>query len=149
MAKFLDSENREILHKEIDLVQSVISRMASNSFMLKGWMITLVSVILALNKDTIVATDYAYFNAGLVFVIAGFWYLDGFYLHLERCYRRLYAHRIALRKEGDLSNLYSLDYRPFVEKETVFKVCRSKTLGFFYGIPFFLLSCLLVYNYCN
>ena len=30
----------EIIHKEIDLIQSCISRMANNSFLLKGWLIS-------------------------------------------------------------------------------------------------------------
>ena len=29
--------DNEIIHKEIDLIQSCISRMANNSFLLKGW----------------------------------------------------------------------------------------------------------------
>lgn len=36
------SNNTEILHKEIDIIQNCISRMASNSFLIKGWFITLI-----------------------------------------------------------------------------------------------------------
>jgi len=46
-------DNTEILHKEIDLIQGIINRMANNSFLLKGWIISLIAVILALTKDTI------------------------------------------------------------------------------------------------
>lgn len=39
---------REDKHKYMDLVQGVINRMASNSFALKGWAVTLVAGIFAL-----------------------------------------------------------------------------------------------------
>ena len=48
--------DRDILHKEIDLIQSCITRMASNSFMLKGWAISIVAVVLALADKLIGAT---------------------------------------------------------------------------------------------
>lgn len=35
-------DNEKILLKEIDLAQDVIKRMANNSFIIKGWTITLV-----------------------------------------------------------------------------------------------------------
>lgn len=36
-------------YKHMDYIQSVISRMASNSFYLKGWNITIIAVIVALS----------------------------------------------------------------------------------------------------
>lgn len=39
--------------KHLDLIQGIINRMASNSFMLKGWAVTLMVGIFALaSKDT-------------------------------------------------------------------------------------------------
>ena len=40
--------SNETLHKEIDLIQACVTRMANNSFLLKGWAISIVAVILAL-----------------------------------------------------------------------------------------------------
>ena len=43
--------NNKITH--LEMVQGIINRMASNSFMLKGWAVTLVAGIFALaSKDT-------------------------------------------------------------------------------------------------
>ena len=44
--------NRAILEKEIDLIQACINRMAQNSFMVKGWAITLIAVVLALLPES-------------------------------------------------------------------------------------------------
>ncbi len=41
----------ENLHKEIDLIQGVIARMAQNAFYAKGWSVSLSAVLLALGKD--------------------------------------------------------------------------------------------------
>ena len=36
------------LHKEIDLIQNCINRMANNSFILKGWVVSILAVVLSL-----------------------------------------------------------------------------------------------------
>lgn len=41
--------DNDVLHKEIDLIQACITRMASNSFLLKGWAVSIIAVILALS----------------------------------------------------------------------------------------------------
>ncbi len=72
--------------KHLELVQGVINRMASNSFMLKGWAVTLVAGLFALaGKDM----DKLYFLVAYVPIII-FWGLDAYYLLQERLYRSLY-----------------------------------------------------------
>lgn len=72
--------------KHLEMIQGVINRMGSNSFLLKGWTVTLVSALFALAaKET--NTIFFWF-AYLPVVI--FWGLDGYYLSLERRFRRLY-----------------------------------------------------------
>lgn len=72
--------------KHLELVQGVINRLANNSFMLKGWAVTLVAGIFVLaEKDT----DKLYFLVAYIPVIA-FWGIDAYYLLQERLYRSLY-----------------------------------------------------------
>ena len=60
--------------------------MSTNSFFIKGWMVTLVSALFALAaKDS----DPRYVLV-TYFAIPIFWLLDGFYPSQERQYRRLY-----------------------------------------------------------
>lgn len=93
-----------VIHKEIDLIQSIINRMAQNSFMLKGWVITIFVAVIALN----VQTERFIQNLTLSIFPLAFWYIDAYYLYIERKYRRLYENRIILRKSGNSDNLYSL-----------------------------------------
>lgn len=101
-------EKLEILHKEIDLIQAVITRMAQNSFYMKGWCITLVAAIFSLSEKVGTVKDV---SMPLAIMSAFFWMLDTNYLSLEKKYRGLYAwvleHRLA---KDDYVNLYSLDY---------------------------------------
>ncbi len=68
------------------LIQGVISRMASNSFLLKGWVVTILAAILALGT----ANHSAWFVAIGFLPTTMFWCLDSYYLRQERLYRALY-----------------------------------------------------------
>lgn len=72
--------------KHLEFIQTIITRMANNSFMIKGWTITILTAIFLLaNKDT---------NSSFVFVALiptiFFFFLDAYYLQIERKYRKLY-----------------------------------------------------------
>ena len=43
----------EEIHKEIDLIQACITRMAQNSFKIKGWFVSIYTVILALLPEKV------------------------------------------------------------------------------------------------
>ena len=98
-------ENKTILEKEIDLIQSCISRMAQNSFVIKGWLITLVTVILALLPDKV---DVKILCGVVIVATLCFWYLDAYFLRLERLYRWKYEWVITNRGNS-LSHLYDLN----------------------------------------
>ena len=141
--------DKQTLHKEIDLIQSVITRMANNSFLLKGWMISIIVAVLALTKDTLVTNDIEYLSIVLLLPLVTFWYLDAFFLHKEKCYRELYKWVIENRANCN-DHLYSLDYSRFKEKvDSIGKIMFSKTLRTFYGISFLILVFISIYNLIN
>lgn len=72
--------------KHLEMLQSVITRMGNNSFLIKGWSVTLLSAILVLTaKDKIFAMGWI-----ALIPIVIFWLLDGFFLRQERLFRKLY-----------------------------------------------------------
>lgn len=146
MAENLNNDKKEVLHKEIDLIQDVIKRMANNSFLLKGWMISIVVGVLALTKDTLVTDDITYLSLILCLPLIVFWYLDAFFLHKEKCYRKLYDWVIANRKTND-DYQYSLNYERFEsEVKSVLRLMFSNTLFPFYGITALILISITIYN---
>jgi hypothetical protein len=134
----------ETLHKEIDLIQMVITRIANNSFLLKGWLITLISVILAFSKDSIVIDNITYLSLVLCLPVLIFWYLDAYFLHKEKCYRELYDWVIENRgKTSDY--LYSLDYTRFKKKvKSTRYLMSSNTLVPIYGSTVFVLISIFI-----
>ena len=87
---------KETKSKHIDLVQAIITRMAQNSFVIKGWMITIVvGLFLFLQNDNLQNNFLIY-----LFPIIGFWLLDSYYLWQERLYRKLYGSVISNLKES-------------------------------------------------
>jgi hypothetical protein len=80
----------------LELVQGIITRMATNSFLLKGWSITLVAALFALaEKDTNLN-----FAILALFPALSFWGLDAYYLRQERLFRKLYRAICSTGGEG-------------------------------------------------
>lgn len=74
--------------KHLEMIQLIIARMASNSFMLKGWSVTLLVGFLAvIDKSQI--EHYGWVS---LVPITLFWLLDAYFLHQERLFRKLYDH---------------------------------------------------------
>lgn len=77
---------RENKRKHLEFIQGVVNRLSTNSFLLKGWSVGLVSALFAL----------AAHNSNAKFVFLSyvpafmFWGLDGYCLWQERLYRRLF-----------------------------------------------------------
>ena len=79
--------------KHIEFIQSNIARMNQCSFQMKGWMITVVTALLALfaasiNEETGIGNTAFIFVAIVPTMI--FWILDAYYLQQERKFRGIY-----------------------------------------------------------
>ncbi|MCX6732897.1 MAG: hypothetical protein NTV98_05145 [Candidatus Roizmanbacteria bacterium] len=96
--------------KHLDFIQIIITRMAVNSFLLKGWTITLIAGVFALSaKDS----DHRYILIAYFPVII-FWFLDGYYLYEERLFRSVYDH---VRKLDEKDIDFSMKTSSFKEKK--------------------------------
>ena len=83
--------------KHLEMIENVIERMGNNSFQLKGWAVTLVSIIGALAARE---TDKRFFLIAFVPLIA-FWAIDSFYLQTERKYKELYK-KVQFKKKEEI-----------------------------------------------
>lgn len=83
--------------KHLEFIQNTIIRMSTNSFIIKGWLITLNSAVYVLSaKDSNSSYIWVTF-----FAIPIFWYLNGYFLSQERKYRSLYD-KVRLIKEKNI-----------------------------------------------
>lgn len=132
------------LHKEIDLIQACISRMASNSFLLKGWAISIIAVVLTLADKSV---EPAIMSLLVLIPLMSFWYLDAFFLRTEMMYRMMYEWVLASRMAGDQSKLYDLNPRRFEkEVDSLLSVMWSITLRWFYGLPASITIVIIIYQ---
>ena len=120
------AERKEYLIKEVEITQSIIKRMSSNSFLIKGWTITLVVGVLLLNGNR------AHIIIAFIPLLM-FWSLDAYFLRQERMYRKLYEWIIKNRLKTD-EHLFDLNAYHFRDEvPSRLKVMFSSTLLLFYG----------------
>jgi len=112
--------------KHLEFIQAAIARMATNSFLFKGWAITI-----AAGLSAFAAVESR--KALLVIALAStflFWGLDGYYLWLERGFVELHK-QVASKSEADV------DFSMAVDKQHAacrwFRTCWRPHLWIFYG----------------
>ena len=112
--------------EHLKMLQAVITRMAGNSFLIKGWCVTLVSALIALS-----AKDAKYMVLVAFLPVLMFWWLDAFFLRQERLFRKLYDH---VRENSEDESDFSMNTQIVETKVTSLGgVARSTTLQWFYG----------------
>jgi len=129
--------------KHLEIVQQVITRMATNSFFLKGWSVTLLSAILA-----IAVKEGLYRMVAISFLpFLMFWILDGYFLHQERLYRKLWD-RLRVEEQETPTN-FSMNTAEVAQEVTSwFGVIFSKTLLLFHGVLLAVLVVIVVFTFC-
>lgn len=95
-------ENGENKRCHLQMIQSVVDRLAGDSFRMKEWSIVLVSALLALsvNRGQATIAPIAFIPALL------FWILDAYFLRQERLFRALY-NVVRMKSESDID--FSMD----------------------------------------
>lgn len=124
----------EKMFKHLEFIQNTISRMASNSFMLKGWCVTIIAALVALS---IKESDFRLYLFTIVPTIA-FWLLDSYYLLQEKLFRHLY-NDVRVKDEQNVD--FSFDTSCYRQRESYIKIVfnNGSTAGFY--LP---LICLLL-----
>lgn len=117
----------EAKFKHLEFIQAVVSRLAANSFSLRGWTVVVVSALFALS-----ASDSRPVFASLALLPAiAFWLLDGYFLRQDRLYRRLYD-RVRTMPPEDID--FSMDTSVVSEGASSWLAATfSKTLVAFHG----------------
>jgi hypothetical protein len=116
------------LIKHLEMIQAVVARLAGNSFLIKGWALTVSATLYGFAVDRA-----AWGLAAMGVLVSGiFWYLDSFYLRGERMHRRLYDD--ARLADGAIPP-FSLDTRRYHGQVSRLGTFLSVTLVTFYVMP--------------
>jgi len=124
--------------KHLDFIQSVIARMAHNSFLLKGWAVTLVGALFALSQKDI--------SSGItviaILLTMMFWFLDAFYLSKEHLFR-LHYDNVRLKEPDEIDFSMTPTQTDSSYTNLVVKL-TSPTQMYFYGV---LVLIIVLFNY--
>jgi len=113
--------------RHLEMIQGIINRMASNSFLLKSWSVVLVSALFVLSaKEANTSFIYLAFFPAL-----SCWELDGYFLWKERLFRELYD---KVRKMDESEIDFSMNTSAISKKvKPWICITFSKTLRIFHG----------------
>ena len=114
----MDQQAFEKQIKHLEFIQGVITRMNSNSFNMKGWMITIVAAFLAVFAASQDCNELYLILAVIPTLL--FWLLDSYYLRMEKQYRSLF-NDVKANKKTD----FDMDASQY--KECYCSVIFSKT----------------------
>ena len=115
--------------RHLELIQSIVTRLATNSFVAKGWALTIAGAIYGFAASHL---NPWIASAGLLPTL-GFWWLDAYFLLHERLFRCLYNDA---QRPSTSVELFSMNIRAYKngENKTWPSVLFSITLIVFYGI---------------
>lgn len=123
----------------LEMIQTIISRMNNCSFVIKGWAIAVITVLLGLNIKN---TNIQLYLITMVLIII-LWFLDGFFISQERRYRSLYDE---IRKSSNETD-FSMDTKLFSKgKNSWIRGIFSKTLILYYIPLIFIMIILLIFK---
>lgn len=118
--------------KHLEFLQAAVTRLAGNSFLLKGWGTTLALAVLVLESK--VGLGKVAWLAMLVLV--AFWMLDGYYLVQERRFRALYD--FVRLSDEDLR--FTMDVKLAKHLPHYAGASSSFTVAWFWGILFLVVT---------
>lgn len=117
----------EAKFKHLDYIQAAIGRMATNSFLFKGWAITIAAALSAFGA---VKSKEALLAVGLITTFM-FWAMDAYYLWLERGFVNLHK-LVATKNESDIDFSMQIDKSRYAWRWL--KTCFRPHLILFYGV---------------
>lgn len=137
----MNIDREKILVEEVKVAQEIIKRMASNSFNVKTWTITLIVATLLFKGDN----NHIF----IAFIpLIAFWYLDAYYLQQERLFRKVHDWIVSYRLEQD-DKLFDISPARFKNKgQSVCRIMFSITTLPFYGSIFGMLLMYLIIIFC-
>lgn len=127
--------------KHLEFIHNTINRMSTNSFIIKGWCITIFAAVYTLAaKDA----DKSY-NLINYLIVPIFWYLNAYFLQLERKYRILYD-KVRIIDDASINFSMDISLSDFNSPKTSINSCFfSKSLWPLY-IILLLANAILIYK---
>ena len=112
--------------KHLELVQAIIARQAQNSFIIKGWAITVITLVFAITEAEN-SNPYDFLIAIVPTMV--FWYMDALYHQQERKFRKLHeAISKDIREGTNEVELFKIDMNGYLDQvPSLLRTALSRT----------------------
>lgn len=126
--------------KHLEFIQGVVNRLSTNSFLLKGWTVVIVTALLSFS----VSENSTALGLFAFVPLVMFWGLDGYFLWEERKYRKHYD---SVRTGSTVPVDFSMNASSY-SKETGgwLGATLSKTLVIFHGVILITIAAATIYQ---
>lgn len=138
--------NNELSLRHMTDIQGIIGRLSQHSFVIRGWSVTLVSVVFAIIADR-AQSSASLLTVALVPTVI-FWGLDAYYLRQERLFRELYA-AVARGLSGDGRPVEPFDMSLDPYRDRVASLPRTLLVPHVLAVPLLLSFLVVVYMLAN
>lgn len=123
----------------LEFIQGVINRLSSNTFLFKGWSITIIGAVFT----AMIATNNNDFLWLILGIVLMFWAIDAYYLMLERGYRKLYK-QVAETSSEKID--YGMNIGQFIKFSAWLEALRRPVLLLFYGVILMIIIGIIIHN---
>lgn len=120
--------------KLLEIIQDNIARFSNQSFLIKGWTVTLLSALLVFSKGS----PEVKYNLMFGFLVFAFWGLDSYYLLQERKFRKHFNNLL-----NGSSEKFDMELDYLNDSVKYFKCVLSRPSIIFYSALIFFL---LIFN---
>jgi hypothetical protein len=139
VANYADFEPERVKH--LEMIQSVVSRLANEAALIRGWALTVSAAFFAFAAKE---DNWEVAAVGMLPVVA-FWGLNVYYLRAERQYRALHDR---VREIGSDVEPFSMDARA-ESVDSWWATIWAPTLAAFYGVVFVVGAIVFVGTLCG
>ncbi len=119
----MNDENlkQKALHKEIELVQSSITKMKNYSIIMKVLTAMIIIAGLSIEWDNLIREENILFIFMIMISIVALWVLDTYFLNIKMRFENMYNWVLENRKNDNLDYQYDLNHSRFEKQDEPFK----------------------------
>ncbi len=137
-------EDKAQVIKHLEMIQGVVNRLGHDSFLVKSWSMGILAAGIIFIARSQMQSEYVVL--AFLIPVAGFWFLDGYFLWQERLFRDVYNE--IRKQEATDFEMNPMKHRDKPKRSWTASMF-SVTLNIFYGIEIFFVAGVLYAFKCG
>ena len=121
----------------LEMIQGVISRMGANSLQCKTWAMTIFAALSVIILGSDNSRSVLFASPCVIIILIVFWWLDAWYLQMERLFRHLYDDirtKDLPENFAEVEDPYNMSFKGYTE-QSVLRIMFSRSAWPVYLVP--------------